>query len=178
MRITRRRVVVAVLVVVALVAAGLAFAVHLVLAPTVGSVPDRADAIVVFAGERARVDLALELAAEGRADTVVLSNGAASRETSALCGQTAPVTVICQRPEPLDTRGEARMFAEIARDHGWHDLIAVTGNYHVSRARLLLERCWTGGTSFAAVPWPHIGLSPLLHEVGGLAQAATVARAC
>ena len=178
MRITRRRVLVGLLVVVVVAGAVIALCVRLVLDPSVGPLPDRADAIVVFAGEHSRADLALQLAAEGRAGVVVLSNGSASPVTAPLCGQAQPFVVLCPRPDQLDTRGEARMFGDLARQHGWNDLIAVTGNYHVARARLLLERCWKGGTTFAPVSWNHVGLSATAHEVGGLIEASTLQRSC
>ena len=166
----------AVLVLVA--GAAVAFGVRLVLDPTVGPLPDRADAIVVFAGEHSRADLALQLAADGHAGAVVVSNGAASPVTAPLCGQEQPFAVLCPRPDQLDTRGEARMFADLARQYGWNDLIAVTGNYHVARARLLLERCWNGGVTFAPVRWKHVGLSATAHELGGLIEASTLQRSC
>lgn len=177
MTITRRRVVIAALVVVAGLVAAVGFAAHQVLSPTVAALPAHADAVVVFAGEDARLDLAERLVAEGHADALVISNGEHS-SAAARCGQQEPVVVLCPRPGSLDTRGEARMFAQVARDHGWHDLIAVTGNYHVARARLLLERCWPEGVTFAPVPWRHVRAGVVLHEIGGLVDAVTVDRTC
>ena len=178
MKITRWKVIAAVAVLlVGLTLAATAYTVHLVKSPDIGPVAEHADAIFVFAGEDARVDLAQQLVSDGRADVLVLSNGSASKKAAALCGQQTPVKVLCPRPEPLTTRGEARMFGELARANGWHSVIAVTGDYHVTRARLLLERCWDGAVSFAAVRWPRLAFGPLGHEVGGLAEA-TVERTC
>jgi uncharacterized SAM-binding protein YcdF (DUF218 family) len=176
---TRRRAVFGTLLVLAVVmAAGFAWVVHLVRSPSTGAIPGQADAIVVFAGEQARVVLALRLVDEGRADVLVVSDGEANPQVSGSCGQQEPVRVLCPRPDPLDTRGEARMFARLAQENGWHDLIAVTGDYHLTRARLLLDRCWDGHTTFAPVRWAHVGIGPVLHEIGGLAEAESVQRGC
>ena len=177
-RSRRFRVLTGLLAVAVVFASGLAVAVHLVLSPGLAPLPERADAIVVFAGEKARAELAWRLLAEGRSSVVVLSNGAVSPETAPRCGEEAPIRVLCPSPGESDTRGEARMFARLAQENGWQSLIAVTGNYHVARARLLLDRCWGGATSFAAVPWRRVGLAPVLHEVGGLLVASSVARSC
>jgi uncharacterized SAM-binding protein YcdF (DUF218 family) len=179
---SRRRVLAGLLAaaLVALVAAVavLAFAWHAVRSPDRRPLPDQADAVVVFAGEQARVDLARRLVDEGRSKVLVLSNGEASRATRPLCGQVEPFEVLCPTPDTLDTRGEARMFARLAQERGWSNLIAVTGDYHVARASLLLRRCLKHGSAFAAVPWPSVGWRPVLHEVGGLVEASTLDRSC
>jgi len=151
---------------------------HAVVAPAAGAVPDHADAIVVFAGERARLDRALQLVSQGRADTLVVSDGERISDIAPRCGDVAPVRVLCPTPDEQDTRHEAEMFARIGHEQGWHALIAVTGDYHVARARLLLDRCWAGSVAFAPVPWPHVGLSHLVHEAGGLVDARVLDRSC
>ena len=129
-----------------------------------------ADAIVVFAGGNGeRLNRGLALAREGYAPNLV-----ASTAPDRLCNARVSFSVICFSPDPNNTRGEAEAIARIAREHRWRRLILVTSTYHVTRARLLLERCYPGSVEVALVQ-PHQGyiglLGAVIHEWGGLAEA-------
>lgn len=113
------------------------------------SLPDHADAVVVFFGGEDRASSAVDLMEAGIADTLVINHGAKDgvlRESySPLCGDpTLAYEVVCIIAEPSSTAGEARAFAELADARGWSTLIAYTSNYHLERARFLLERCFDG----------------------------------
>ncbi|MFN0027626.1 MAG: ElyC/SanA/YdcF family protein [Acidimicrobiales bacterium] len=150
--------------------------------------PD-ADAVVMFAGGLGeRLELAQQLVLNGHADVLVIPNGTAPQWPAAneLCAGNQPIEgrrieVICPRPEPNNTRGEARAIARLATDRGWDRLIAVTSSYHLRRARLLLDRCVNGElTAVAAdarlgtLSWPRV----VLHEWGGHVQARLFRRTC
>jgi len=130
----------------------------------------RADAIVVFAGGNGeRLNKGLALAREGYAPILVASTG-----PDQLCTARLSFSVICFSPAPKTTRGEAEAIGRLAREHHWKRLILVTSTYHVTRARLLLDRCHGGSIEVALVP-PHQGfigwLGAVTHEWGGLAKA-------
>ena len=57
----------------------------------------------------------------------------------------------CPSPQPATTLGEARA-RDLAAQHGWHTVIAVTFRPHISRARLILQRCFHGDLIMAASP--------------------------
>ena len=135
------------------------------------STPARADAVVVLAGgDGERLDRGLELVRQGVASNLVVSTG-----PDELCGAPHDFAVYCFLPDPEDTRGEAEAVGRIAEQKGWDHLVLVTSDYHATRARLLLERCFPGTLDVSAARSDKSPL-PLLwaigHEWGGLVEAA------
>jgi uncharacterized SAM-binding protein YcdF (DUF218 family) len=128
--------------VVLVVAAWAAVVTRFVLWPVQDS-PRRADAVVVLAGDHLRLGKALELMTRHVAPTLVISDGLAPgwREANRLCRGEARFRVVCFRPDPYSTRGEARAVARMAAARGWRSVLVVTSTYHVTRARLLFDRC-------------------------------------
>ena len=106
--------------------------------PTDG--PRRVDAIVSLGGDpgQRRAHLAIALARAGDAPVAVVSLGGYQVPCPA-----APrhVEVICFRPDPVDTRGEAEYAARLAARRHWRSLIVVPERSQSTRARLLFERC-------------------------------------
>lgn len=58
----------------------------------------------------------------------------------------------CPNPEPGNTLGEARALRDLAAQHGWHTVIAVTFRPHIARARFIFERCFNGALIMTASP--------------------------
>jgi uncharacterized SAM-binding protein YcdF (DUF218 family) len=117
----------------------------------------KADAIVVLGGDGDnRVAYGLDLARQGYAPTVVISDVYPSHqagEVERACSQRIPgVTVICFRPDPTTTRGEAIFTADLAREHQWSTLIVVSWNYHMVRARYIFSQCFDGRLVMRPVP--------------------------
>jgi uncharacterized SAM-binding protein YcdF (DUF218 family) len=167
-------------VVVLLVAAWIAVVARFVLWP-VQDEPRRADAVVVLAGDHLRLGKALELMTRRVAPTLVISDGLARgwRQANRLCRGGARFRVLCFRPEPYSTRGEAHAVARMAAARGWRSVLVVTSTYHVTRARLLFDRCvgarvWVTGSTYRR------SLIPLevFLEPAKLAYALVVARGC
>lgn len=140
------------------------------------STPAHADAVVVLAGgDGERLDRGLELVRQGVADNLVVSTG-----PNELCATPQDFSVYCFLPHPDTTRGEAEAVGRLAARKGWRHLVLVTSDYHATRARLLLERCYSGDLDVSVA---HSGKGPvfmfaaILHEWGGLAEAA-IHRSC
>ena len=170
----------AILTVVALVA-GVVWVASIVRglsSPPLGDLPADPEAVIVFGGEDQRTRLALQLMADGLAPTLVVSHGADDNFARDLCGQQRPFEVMCVEPDVSSTRGEAHMFGELAERYGWEQLVAVTGDYHVQRARVYLNRCFDGEFGFIAVDWPYYNARILRHEVLGYLQARLFSRGC
>jgi uncharacterized SAM-binding protein YcdF (DUF218 family) len=141
-----------VLVVAAAVLVGLTF--PLFVSPPTDE-PGRADAVVVFAGgDGERQEEGVGLVREGVAPALVISDGGlpGSRKAQVCREPPAGVRLYCLSPDPATTRGEARMFAELAEREGWESLVLVTSTYHVRRAGLLLGRCHGGPVRRVATP--------------------------
>lgn len=103
-----------------------------------------ADAIVVLAGSKHRLPVGLRLFRAAVAPTLVVSDGLDPRSpsTQRLCLHRRDV--LCPRPAPYSTRGEARMIASLARARGWSSLVVVSSRFHLYRAKRLIERCYRG----------------------------------
>jgi uncharacterized SAM-binding protein YcdF (DUF218 family) len=146
--------------------------------------PERVDAVVVLAGGRKfRLEKGLELMRRGVAHTLVISDGRAPQwpEANRLCdrGQGAGFRVVCFKPDPYSTSGEAEMVARLARARGWRSVAVVTSTFHVFRARMLFERCVDGDVAAVGARYKLRYLpAALFWETGKLAYALTVDRDC
>jgi uncharacterized SAM-binding protein YcdF (DUF218 family) len=166
----------------ALVLAVLVFAVATVLlfvwAPFASDHPRRVDAIVVLAGSKSRLPLALKLFDQGLARTVAISRDPQEAQRARLC-RLPPSGIFCFDARPVSTRGEVRVVARLARARHWHSIAVVTSRYHLFRTRLLFRRCTP--VRLELVPasvswwrWPEAAAS----EWAKLAVALTTRRGC
>ncbi|GAA1882399.1 YdcF family protein [Williamsia serinedens] len=117
--------------------------------------PRRADAIIVLggAGGETRYRYGLELAQQGYASTVVMSNPEHYLDDTGLCAERLPsIRVECFAPDPSTTRGEAQHLRDIAEQRGWRSVVVVTFRPHISRARYIVERCFPGQIAMAVSP--------------------------
>jgi uncharacterized SAM-binding protein YcdF (DUF218 family) len=146
--------------------------------------PAAADAVVIFAGGRGeRLALAERLMATGLASNLVIPNGTAPEWPAGnrACSDDLPYEVHCPRPDPDTTRGEARVIAGLAEEKRWTRVIVVTSSYQLSRAGLLLGRCFNGEVlgvraqpELSAFAWARsVG-----HEWLALTHAVTISRGC
>lgn len=140
------------------------------------STPAHADAVVVLAGGSGeRLQHGLGLVRDGVAPNLVVSTG-----PDELCTTQHTFKVFCFLPDPNDTRGEAEAVGRIAARQGWQHLVLVTSDYHATRARLLLGRCFSGTLDVSVAPSSHAPLpllSAIAHEWGGLIESA-IHRGC
>ena len=110
--------------------------------------PQQSDAIVVLGppDDNGRIDTALALIDKHIANNLVISVGSPEQfHAKHLC--TTPqqgFSVTCFEPDPATTRGEAEEVKRLASQHGWKSIIVVTSTYHISRARMIVKRCFDG----------------------------------
>ena len=109
---------------------------------------ERVDAVVALGGLVESADYAETLVRGGVAPVLVLSDPYRPDEAQSVhrtCA--APATtyrVICFAPDPATTRGEAREIQALAEANGWTRIAVVAPVFHVSRARVLVRRCFPG----------------------------------
>ena len=107
----------------------------------------RADVVLVLdGGDGERLRKERELMARDAAPILAVSAGRELEpdEAGGLCSEPQRFEVVCFVPTSDSTRGEARAFAKLAQQNGWEDVALVTSTYHVTRARMLIERCFDG----------------------------------
>jgi uncharacterized SAM-binding protein YcdF (DUF218 family) len=140
------------------------------------NVPRRSDAIVVLGGTGPRVQKGLELAQAGYAPYLAVSDPPGEPCPQAPSG----VTVICFRPDPLTTQGEARATTKLARQHHWSQIIVVSGTPQTTRARIRFTRCYRGTLLFdpANPSGLRSWISNVAYEWGALFKALIVQRGC
>ncbi|AEK35657.1 hypothetical protein [Corynebacterium variabile] len=146
---TRRRRMLAVPIVLALVVmlAWAWFAVTKLWFPRLDPVPDDVDVIVQLGGAYGQDYMnARQLAVDrGVHDLVISEPTGIPKLHDRYCAPLTGVTVHCFAPDPSTTRGEARGFAALAEENGWHSAYVVgTNREHTARVRLYFERCWDG----------------------------------
>jgi uncharacterized SAM-binding protein YcdF (DUF218 family) len=144
--------------------------------------PGKADAVVVLAGSKhERLDRGLELVRDGVAPTLVISDGFDPRQPRAnrLCREGGDgFSVACFTPDPDSTRGEAQGVAELARKHGWRRVLLVTSRFHVTRARMLFDRCLDADVDAVGVDYPWTSVPAAVAGEWVKLGLATVARGC
>jgi uncharacterized SAM-binding protein YcdF (DUF218 family) len=140
--------------------------------------PASVSAIVMLAGPGNRLPVALQLAREGRAPMLVVSQG--WQGYGGPCPQAIPgVKLICFEPNPGDTRGEAEFAGRLAKQYHWRSVVLVTTRAQDTRARILVGRCFGGQiyVATASLPldsWPY----QISYGWGALFKALFLHRAC
>ncbi|WP_163554623.1 YdcF family protein [Candidatus Frankia alpina] len=139
--------------------------------------PSKADAIVALGGVDGGLGRALTLSREGYASTLVVSTPLNWCPSAAEAG--AGVRVICFRPEPFTTQGEAHEIRLLASRDGWRKVIVVARRTQAERARLRVGRCFRGDVQLEAPSMPARSLPyNIAYEWGALVKALVLQRGC
>lgn len=119
----------------------------------------RADAVIVLAGAHdGRESYGLAVARQVSAGALVLSDPYPADDPvmrRACAGPRGDVTVICRRPAPATTRGEALLARALAAERHWNRIVVVSWGYHLPRARFIFSQCFShqaGVVIMRAVP--------------------------
>jgi uncharacterized SAM-binding protein YcdF (DUF218 family) len=142
------------------------------------------DAVVALGGLPQTAAYAQSLVEQGAAPVLVLSDpykGDTGLSVHAACAsRPSAYRLVCFTPDPSTTRGEAREIQALARANGWHRVAVVAPTFHISRARLLVRRCYPGTLLMLALP-THVAWDnwtyQYVRQTLGYAKAA-VLRSC
>ena len=89
------------------------------------------------------------------------------------------VRLICLNPDPATTQGEAEYAGRLARAHHWRSITLVTITPQDTRARLRMQRCFSGPVYVVTTPIPvHRWPYQLAYEWGALTKALVLQRSC
>ncbi|AYJ48177.1 YdcF family protein [Rhodococcus sp. P1Y] len=136
-----------------------------------------ADAVIVLGGSPyERFEYGIDLAEQGYAPRVVLSNsvGPEDPRMQQICGGDYSVEVECFVPSPWSTRGEAEEIERLSLENGWNHIIVVTYTPHLSRARFIVEECYSGELTMAASPTHQSAIQwveSYIYQTAGYAKA-------
>lgn len=138
--------------------------------------PAKADAVVVLSGTEQRLPVGQRLVREGYAPVLVVSR---STDPSHAEQRACRSGALCFRAAPYSTRGEARAIARLAAARHWNTVDVVTSQFHIFRARILIERCYHGHLRMVGAREPRWRI-PLdaIKETVKLVYQETVARTC
>ncbi|KQQ09904.1 YdcF family protein [Rathayibacter sp. Leaf296] len=178
-----RRVLLVPLLALALLGAGI----PLYVTPPIERIPEQADAVFVLGpSTRARVEYARRIIESGATDVMVLSVGPEEMQADyedkkyKKCNEEGG-DVLCYAAEPLTTQGEARQLERMAEEYGWDSVIVMTNEPHIVRARMIMERCYSGEISMIPSNEP-MGLDYLIgqyfYQTGGFLKAFFVTNTC
>ncbi|MDQ0031461.1 YdcF family protein [Arthrobacter bambusae] len=114
--------------------------------------PVHADVLFVLGPPDRRMGYAEQLMQQGYAPTLAVSSptGKDGRFTADVCNSVRPYRVICFTPEPFTTQGEARTLRDLSNQYGWKSADVLTAQFHVTRARVIVDRCYKGGLHMVA----------------------------
>jgi uncharacterized SAM-binding protein YcdF (DUF218 family) len=137
--------------------------------------PPHADAILALTGGAGRVEAALRLLAEGRADRLLVSGVGRAAEFPELAHRAGVGSALAPRVTlgraALSTRGNAAEAADWVRQHGVRSLIVVTSFYHMPRALAELRQTLPEVTLHPSPVPPPLGRA--VSEVVGLRLLAS-----
>ena len=174
-KVSRRRRVLA--AAAALVAAVILVSARLFVWPAEG-MPAHVSAIVMLAGPGDRLPVALRLAREHRATTLVISQG--WHGYGGPCPSPVPgVRLICFDPDPGSTRGEAQFVGRLAQRYHWDSMVLVTIREQDTRARIRMGRCFSSSIYVvtASLPLSNVPYQ-VAYEWGALFKSLILQRGC
>jgi hypothetical protein len=146
----------------------------------VQGMPAYVSAIVMLNGPGDRLDTAEGLAWQHRASFLVVSRPTPYWGHGSVCAPAIPhVKVICFVPSPATTQGEAEFVGRLAEKYHWTSLVLVSIASQDSRARLRVERCFSGPVYVvtASLPlsaWPY----EIAYEWAATVKALVLQRGC
>jgi uncharacterized SAM-binding protein YcdF (DUF218 family) len=183
-----RRSLVAVTAILVVMVIGVGVSGHFLFATAAEDQLHAADAVVVLGGEHdGRERYGIELARRVGARDVVMSDPYPADDPlmRTLCNsKPSGINIICRRPSPLDTRGEAIMARELGQARGWQRIIVVSWRYHLPRVRYVFSQCYSAepgraiiretprSYAFDAATWEYL----YVYQYAGLIKAAVQGR--
>ncbi|MFK4295961.1 uncharacterized SAM-binding protein YcdF (DUF218 family) [Arthrobacter sp. GAS37] len=114
--------------------------------------PQHADVLFVLGPPDQRIGYAEQLMQQGYSPTVAVSSpiGKDGKFEASICTAQRPYRIICFNPDPFTTQGEARALKNLSEQYGWKSANVLTAQFHVTRARVIISRCYGGDLHMVA----------------------------
>ena len=114
--------------------------------------PRHADVLFVLGPPDQRMEYAQKLMEQGYAPVLAVSVPLAQdgRFDAEICSAHRPYRILCFHPEPFTTQGEARALRDLSAQYGWKSADVLTAQFHLARAQVIVERCYSGELGMVA----------------------------
>lgn len=108
--------------------------------------PAHADVLFVLGPPDRRIGYAEDLMQQGYAPTLAVSSpvGKDGKYEAPICTANRLYRIICFNPDPFTTQGEAQALKRLSDQYGWKTANVLTAQFHVTRSRVLMDRCYRG----------------------------------
>ncbi|MDY7101596.1 MAG: YdcF family protein [Actinomycetota bacterium] len=144
--------------------------------------PTEVDAVIMLGGGGDRLGRALDLIEGDVAPTLVVSSplrpALPYQPLGRFCEDPHDFELICFDPQPETTRGESQYVARLAHQRGWDEVAVVVSTDQVTRARMLLDRCWDGTIRMVATSHDQPAAWRAIYEWGAMSRAMLTRRSC
>ncbi len=156
--------------------------------PGSDAAPEQSDvAYVIGPPTDARMEVALGMLEDGSADSLMVSlnpeetGWSLAQDACAGEGVFANYAVLCDKPDPFTTRGEAQWLKAEVAAHEWDSASVITFTPHLRRAELYMDRCFDGelsmidsGEHLAPWTWAY----QYAYQTGGFMKAGLTYQQC
>ncbi|WAH95922.1 YdcF family protein [Arthrobacter sp. MMS18-M83] len=114
--------------------------------------PEHADVVFVLGPPDNRISYAEQLMQQGYAPALAVSSpvGKDGKFEADICAAHRSYRIICFNPDPFTTQGEARALRDLSSQYGWKNANVLTAQFHVTRARVIMGRCYGGDLRMVA----------------------------
>lgn len=163
--------------------------------PSVDGPIAQADALLVLGPVDGKLAEAVQLMNDGAPDTLVISDQDQRDGAPGTCRPEVvdqldrfgwapgdPHQLLCFRPIPVTTQGEAMSIRDLGAHRGWTSLNVLAYPEHITRARTLVDRCWIEESAYLAAPNSpaghnsRAGWDSFWYQTGALGKAALTPR--
>jgi hypothetical protein len=136
--------------------------------------------VVVLGGSRWRVAAGMALLPDPSADRPLVLSHSSIEHYIAAGGSCRDAHVVCVRPQPATTLGEARWAASFLEEGGWSRVTVVTDRFHLTRSRVLFGLCVGEGVRMVDTDRPprRARLRVALWEAAATAASLVAYRGC
>lgn len=123
------------------------------------------DALVVLGPADTKLAEAARLMGHGPAHVLVVSDQDRRSPTPGTCRPQVvaelerlgwvpqePEHLLRFRPDSVTTQGEAMVPRQLGAEHGWESVDLLAYPEHITRARILVDRCWSEESAYLAAP--------------------------
>ncbi|MGI8315490.1 YdcF family protein [Halobacillus mangrovi] len=107
------------------------------------SSPEKSDAIILLSGGEERLEQAVKLYKDERANKIILTNSTEHwTKVETVSERGIPTQDLLEEPKATSTFENATLSKEIMKEHNFKSAIVVTSDYHARRTKMTFDRVY------------------------------------